>query len=277
MNQESYEKVNALGVNKALLLKQNPLQYIVKAILASFFLGFAVILSFKMAAPFYAAGSPAVPIILGSLFGIGLVLIVYGSAELFTGNTMYFTMSTMNGKTTVRESLSVLSACYIGNLIGAIAFGFFIGATGIYKDPANSQLLMDSVSNKMHYPVSELFFKAILCNWIVCLAVWIPMQMKGDMAKIVTTILAVMAFVVAGFEHSVANMILFSLALVVPHPETITAANALYNLVPVTLGNIIGGSVFVGMVYVYLAKPAEKQKLLKTEPNLSVEISKSRQ
>lgn len=258
LNPESFEKVNSMAVNKADLLKHSPGQYIVKALLASFFLGFAVMLSFRLAAPFYEAGSPAVPLLLGSFFGTGLVLIVYGGAELFTGNTMYFTMSTMYRKTTMKESLAVLTACYGGNLLGAIAFGFLIGAAGIYKDPASSQLIMDSVSNKMHFPATELFVKAILCNWIVCLAVWIPMQMKGDLAKVITTLLAVMSFVVAGFEHSIANMILFSIALVVPHPETITFAGAVYNLIPVTLGNIIGGGVFVGMVYVYLAKPAKK-------------------
>lgn len=138
---------------------------------------------------------------------------------------------------------------------------------------------MDVVSHKMHYPASQLFFKAILCNWIVCLAVWIPMQMKGDMAKIVTMLLFVMTFVVAGFENSVANMVLFSLALTVPHSEAISVVSAVHNLIPVTLGNIIGGSVFVGMVYMYLAKPVQKSIPGEAKKRMTVkllEMNKSR-
>ncbi|WP_046173378.1 formate/nitrite transporter family protein [Domibacillus indicus] len=278
MNKEAYEEINAWAQKKTAILKHNPIQYVIKAMLASFFIGFAVMLSFKLAEPFYDTGSPAVPLMLGAFFGIALVLIIYGGAELFTGNTMYFTMSTISGKTTWKDALAVLAACYVGNLLGAVSFSLFISGAGIYNDPANSQYLMDVVAHKMHYPVSELFFKAILCNWIVCLAVWIPMQMKGDMAKIVTMLLFVMTFVVAGFEHSVANMVLFSLALAVPHPETISAASALYNLLPVTAGNIIGGSVFVGMVYMYLAKPIEKKEAAAKE-HISLKLlqaSKSR-
>jgi nitrite transporter NirC len=276
MNQEAYDQVNAWAVKKLTILTNNPMQYMVKAMMASMFLGFAIMLSFRLAEPFFDAGSPATALMMGAFFGIALVLIIYGGAELFTGNTMYFTMSTMNGKTTIKDSVAVLAVCYSGNLLGGIVFSLFIAAAGIYKDPASSQYLMDIVSHKMHYPMSELFFKAILCNWIVCLAVWIPMQMKGDMAKIITIMLCVMTFVVAGFEHSVANMVLFSLALAVPHPETISLASAVYNLVPVTAGNIIGGSVFVGMVYIYLAKPAEKNVPVEAREKLSLHISKSR-
>lgn len=279
MNKEAYEEINQWAMKKTAILKNNPLQYILKAMLASFFIGFAIMLSFKLAEPFYDASSPATGLMLGAFFGIALVLIIYGSAELFTGNTMYFTMSTMSGKTTWKDALAVLGACYSGNLLGAVFFGLFIGAAGIYNDPANSQYLMDVVSHKMHYPASELFFKAILCNWIVCLAVWIPMQMKGDMAKIVTMLLFVMTFVVAGFEHSVANMVLFSLALAVPHPEAISVASAVHNLIPVTVGNIIGGSVFVGMVYMYLAKPVVASEPAEAKERISLKLlqmSKSR-
>ncbi|WP_309088052.1 formate/nitrite transporter family protein [Domibacillus sp.] len=279
MNKEAYEEINAWAVKKSAILRHNPLQYIVKAMLASFFIGFGIMLSFKLAEPFFDAGSPATVLMLGAFFGIALVLILYGGAELFTGNTMYFTMSTMSGKTNWKEALAVLGACYIGNLLGALCFALFISGAGIYNDTANSQYLMDVVSHKMHYPASQLFFKAILCNWIVCLAVWIPMQMKGDMVKIVTMLLFVMTFVVAGFEHSVANMVLFSLALAVPHPEAISVASAVHNLIPVTLGNIIGGSVFVGMVYMYLAKPVQKSIPGEAKERITVkllEMNKSR-
>lgn len=260
MNNEAYEQVNEWGKKKVAILHHNPLQYILKAMLASFFIGFAVMLSFRLSEPFFDAGSPASTLMLGAFFGIALVLILYGGAELFTGNTMYLTMSTAKGHTAVKDALAVLAACYGGNLLGAVVFAFFIQQTGIFDSIESTNLLMGAVAGKMSMPVSDLFFRAMLCNWIVCLAVWIPMQMKGDMAKIVAMMLCVMTFVVAGFEHSVANMVLFSMALAVPHPEAITVAGAVHNLIPVTLGNIVGGSVFVGLVYLYLAKPAAEAK-----------------
>ncbi|MFH3675560.1 formate/nitrite transporter family protein, partial [Acinetobacter baumannii] len=92
----------------------------------------------------------------------------------------------------------------------------------------------------------------MLCNWLVCLACFLPSQVKGDTAKIMIMMLLVFTFFLSGYEHSIANLSLFALSLVSPHPETISFAGAIHNLIPVTIGNIIGGSVFVGMVYHYL-------------------------
>ncbi len=112
----------------------------------------------------------------------------------------------------------------------------------------------------MNAPVWGTVFRGILCNWVVCLAVWIPLHLKGDGDKIFVMMFLVFAFVASGFEHSVANMVTFSLALSVPHPETVTLMGAIYNLISVTIGNMIGGGVFVGALYVYLTAPkSEKQ------------------
>ena len=118
----------------------------------------------------------------------------------------------------------------------------------------------------MHGSVTALFFKGILCNWLVCLAVFLPTQVKGDGAKMAMMILVVFLFFSAGFEHSIANLSLFSIALVSPHPDTISIGAAIYNLIPVTLGNIVGGAVFVGMLYQFLSKSATRLSL---EDNLN--------
>ena len=107
---------------------------------------------------------------------------------------------------------------------------------------------------KIHHTTWEIFTRAIFCNWMVCLAIFIPKNMKNELAQIMMMMILVAVFFASGFDHVIANMALFSLALVVPHPEAISFAGAIHNLVPALLGNIIGGALFMGMVYTWLNK-----------------------
>jgi nitrite transporter len=253
MNESPFEQIIKMALTKKQYLHSSLLQYIIRAALSGVYVGFGVMLSFRLGEMFFDAKSPATSLVTGIFFGMALVLIIYGGAELFTGNTMTFTMSTLKSATTWKDTLENWLACYTGNLIGAVFFAFVIMATGLFNNPDNTQLLMSLVDGKMNAPSMQLFFRAILCNWLVCLAVWIPLHLKGDGAKIGVMMLFVFAFVASGYEHSVANMVLFSISLAVPHPEAISLGGALHNLLPVTLGNIVGGGVFVGALYVYLS------------------------
>lgn len=260
MEKQPMDQVIQNAINKRGYLHDSLVKYLIRAALSGIYIGFGIMLSFRLGEGFFDIQSPVASLMTSIFFGVALVLIIYGGSELFTGNTMTFTMSTMKKATTVRDTVENWIACYAGNLIGAIFFGVIILFSGILSSPENSQLLMSVAAGKMHYSMTELFFRAILCNWVVCLAVWLPMHVKGDGAKIVVMMLLVFAFVASGFEHSVANMVTFSIALFVPHPETISFMGAVYNLIPVTIGNIIGGGLFVGGVYVFLSSPS-KQKL----------------
>ena len=186
-----------------------------------------------------------------------LVLIMYGEAELFTGNTMYFTISTLQKETTIKDMLRNWLACYSGNLLGAVFFAFLISQSGVFDHISRDHLLFVVAETKMQATAMQLFFKGILCNWLVCLAIFIPMQMKEDIAKIFSMILIVFIFFASGYEHSIANFVLFSIALAVPHPETINIAGVMHNIIPVTLGNIVGGALFMGALYTYLASQNE--------------------
>lgn len=242
-------------------LKESKEKYILRAALAGVYIGFGIVVSYRLGEYFYDLHSPGTPIVSSIFFGLALVLILYGGAELFTSNTMMLTISSLKKATSWKDTIKNWIACFSGNLLGAVFFAVIIMLSGLFSTPEKSQYMMETVEMKMNTPVYQLFFRAILCNWLVCLAVWIPLHIKGDGAKIGVTLLLVFAFVVSGFEHSIANMVLFSIALLVPHPETINLASGLFNLVPVTSGNIIGGAFFVGTIYVYLnAKPAEGVK-----------------
>jgi nitrite transporter NirC len=241
--------------------------YFVKAMLAGIYIGFGIMVSYKTGEFFFDAGSPSAMMLVAIFFGTALVMIIYGGAELFTSNTMTMTIGTLKKKTTWFETLQVWVACYIGNLAGALFFSLLIMLSGLFLSPDKSELLMDVANYKMHGHTVEIFFRAILCNWLVCLAIWLPMHVKGDVAKLLLTILLVFGFVISGYEHSIANMALFGIALMVPHPETITLWSAIHNIIPVTIGNIIGGSIFVGAFYVYLNKKPVLQEEKKIKDN----------
>jgi nitrite transporter NirC len=115
-------------------------------------------------------------------------------------------------------------------------------------------------AQKMNAPGWELFFRGILCNWLICLAFFIPLSMKNDGPKIFIMILLVFCFFVSGFEHSIANMCTFSIALLIDHPSSVSMNGFVHNLLPVSLGNLLGGAIFMAMTYWYLndIKPAQK-------------------
>ncbi|MCM3601570.1 formate/nitrite transporter family protein [Robertmurraya korlensis] len=248
------------------------LHYFIKAMLAGVYIGFGIMVAYKTGEFFFDAGSPSAMMLVAIFFGTALVMIIYGGAELFTSNTMTMTIGTLKKETTWYETFQVWVACYFGNLAGALFFSLLIMLSGLFLSPDKSQLLMDVASYKMHGHTLEIFFRAILCNWLVCLAIWLPMHVKGDVAKLLLTLLLVFGFVISGYEHSIANMALFGIALMVPHPDTITIWSAIHNLIPVTFGNLIGGSIFVGAFYVYLNKKpvAKEKKVLENEVSFSV-------
>lgn len=252
MNEQPLELAITTALKKKEYLRESRMKYLLRAALAGVYIGFGIMVSYRLGEYFYDSHSAATPVASSIFFGLALVLILYGGGELFTSNTMMMTISSFKKATTWKDTIENWFACYSGNLLGAIFFGILIMLSGIFMAPEKTQYMMETVSMKMNTPAYQLFFRAILCNWLVCLAVWVPFNIKGDGAKIGVMMLLVFAFVVSGFEHSVANMVLFSIALFVPHPETVSVAGGVFNLVPVTLGNIIGGAFFVGTLYVYL-------------------------
>jgi nitrite transporter NirC len=139
---------------------------------------------------------------------------------------------------------------WIGNLIGAVVLAAILHAAGggvLLTD--GSDFFFKAVDAKMTAPGVALFAKGLLCNWLVCLAVWMVSRTNNDGAKLGLIFWPVFAFVAGGFEHSVANMFVFALALIAEHPANITFAGAVHNEFFVTLGNRAGGGIFMGLGY----------------------------
>lgn len=273
MLEQGLEYVVQLAKKKKEMLTTNPIQYFIRAALAGVYIGFVIVLCFKAGDLFHAIQSPVTYLVASIFFGIALVLITYGEAELFTGNTMYFTVATLRKETTALDTVRNWVACYSGNLVGAIFFALLFYATGIFGHINDGHFLNTVAETKMNTDTTQLFAKAILCNWLVCLACFLPSQVKGDTAKIAVIMMLVFTFFMSGYEHSIANLSLFAIALLSPHPDTITVAGAIHNLIPVTIGNIIGGSVFVGMVYHYLTAKNKAINITSAEKKTKKSIS----
>jgi nitrite transporter NirC len=200
---------------------------------------------------------------MGASFGLALTLVIFAGADLFTGNNMFFTISTLAGVTSIKDTLKVWLWCYIGNFLGAVALCLVVIGAGIFADITAEHTLMKLATKKMNLSFSELFFRGILCNWIVCLAIWMGIRTKNEVAKILVIYACLFTFIVSGYEHSIANMTVLTLSILLPHPENISIAGMVHNLIPVTFGNILGGGIFVGMVYSFINNEKSKKKMIK--------------
>ncbi|MFC0557563.1 formate/nitrite transporter family protein [Halalkalibacter alkalisediminis] len=265
MYKDTLEKLNEMAIAKTQLLQTSRSRFLISAALAGAYIGLAVVLSFSLGGLFSELSPPLAPLLVGLSFGVALVLILFAGAELFTGNNMVFTVSTLSGVTTWKESIQNWAWCYLGNFLGASLFCILILLSGVFSNIANDHFLMVVASNKMSLGTSELFFRGILCNWLVCLAIWCTLRTKNDAAKIMMILWILLTFIVSGYEHSIANMAILGLALIHPSPDSVTLAGYVSNILPVTLGNIVGGTIFVGGVYWFISPERVKEERKKNE------------
>ena len=232
---------------KLAALRSSPAGFFVSSMLAGAYIGIGIILIFSI-------GSQVPPdfqkLVMGATFGIALTLVVFAGAELYTGHTMLMALRRFRGMGTLGDIGASWSMTWIGNLAGAavlVALFAIGGGGGLLSSPET--LLMKAAAAKMNAPGAALFARAILCNWLVCLALWMAARVSSDAAKCIVIFWCLLAFIASGFEHSVANMTLLGLALVGNHPETVSIAGFAWNLAWVTAGNAVGGAVFVAGAY----------------------------
>jgi nitrite transporter NirC len=257
MYQETIDQFAETAARKVRAIADNPLGFFIAAMLAGAYVGLGIIAIFSIGQGL----DPSVRALgMGLTFAIALTLVVCAGAELFTGHTMIMTLGVLRGKATPGGLASAWAMTWLGNLLGAVLVAtlFWLGGGGaILKSGAD--LLLTTADAKMHAAPLALVAKGILCNWLVCLALWMSARTSSDVAKCIMLFWCLFAFVASGFEHSVANMTVFAIALLGAHPDTITIGGAFYNLLWVSLGNIIAGVVFVGSAYVLASgrsKPA---------------------
>ncbi len=205
----------------------------------------------------------------GVTFSLGLILVVVAGAELFTGNNLV-AMAWASRAISTRRLVRNWVLVYVGNLVGALVTAVLVTWSGVWAaaDCATGLTAVRIAVAKTQIPVGEALVRGILCNALVCLAVWLCQSGRSTVDRILAVIWPVSAFVVLGFEHCVANMYFVPLGMALAsRPELAAAAEAhgvaldgldlagfLHNLLPVTLGNVVGGTLLVAAIYgfVYL-------------------------
>lgn len=239
---EDVQKVSNAAKNKITLLETDFGKYFMRTIMAGFFIVAAMIFS-NVTGNVFAAESPAWGKFLSAcVFALAVLLLSMIGGELFTGNNFVMAFGAFDKKVTWKETVKVWVVSYIGNFIGCalLAIVFVLaGAAGTQDYYASF------IPNKLSIPVSEMFFRAILCNFFVCLGVLCGIKMKEEAAKVPMIILCIAAFVISGFEHCIANMGNFTVALLVVPGLSIPAM--LKSMVVVTIGNIIGGAIALAL------------------------------
>ncbi|HMS96722.1 MAG TPA: formate/nitrite transporter family protein [Tabrizicola sp.] len=183
----------------------------------------------------------------GAVFALGLILVVVGGAELFTGNAL-MVMAAVDRRITVGALLRNWALVYAGNLIGAMGLAVAFGLSGLLDGPMGVTAAKAAAAKAALGPV-EAFVRGALCNALVCLAVWLSFAARSATDKILGVLWPVTAFVALGLEHSVANMFLIPAGLWAG--AEVTAAGVAGNLFWVTLGNIVGGAGGVALAYRY--------------------------
>jgi formate transporter len=258
------------GVKKAGI---DPLTLVALSVLAGAFISFGAIFATTVSAGGSGLPYGVIRLLSGLVFSVGLILVIVGGAELFTGNTM-IVMAWANHKVTTRDLLFNWTIAFLGNFAGAILTALLMFWTTQYTFGGGLVGLaaLSTAEAKTSLPFVPALALGIMCNVLVCLAVWMCYGARTTVDRVVTVIPPIAAFAAAGFEHCIANVYFIPMGLFIKTgaPDsfwasigktaadfpTLTWANFVGNLIPVTIGNIIGGSIMVAAVYwfIYLRK-----------------------
>jgi formate/nitrite transporter len=196
-------------------------------------------------------GYAAKQVLGGGVFCLGLVMVVVAGAELFTGNNL-LVMARAQGLISSGQVLRNWTIVLFGNLVGAVGLAVLVyfADHAAMNDGEIGYAYLKIAAGKASLPFWTAFFRGVLCNALVCLGVWMSMAGRSVTDKVIALVFPISAFIAAGFEHSVANLYFFSMALLLePAVGAVMVPDMVRNLVAVVLGNAIGGGVLVGLVY----------------------------
>ena len=223
------------------------------AVLGGCYVGMGAMLSLAVAgnSPGLAEADPGLQkLLFAGLFPVYLLLALQCGGQLYTGNTANMMAAVCEGRATLADLGRNWGLAWLGNFVGCTGFALACKYAGVLEGGAGS-LAATTLATKTSYELGPLFVKAMFCNWLVCLAVYLSMQAKDMTGKYLSIWLPVSCFVSIGFEHSVANMFLLPAGLL--STTDITAETAFFhNLLPVTIGNAVSGSLFVGAAMSFL-------------------------
>ena len=233
---------------------------ILLSFLAGAYIAFGGLLAVVASAGMLKAGAPIglEKFVFGAVFPVGLIIVVIAGSELFTGNVMFMTIGVLDGSASAGGLAKNWVISWIFNFVGALFVAYVLAFMGGITPTdatapayAISAKAISVAEAKVTMPFTTAMIKAIGCNWLVCLAVWLANASDDIIGKILGIWFPIMAFVTIGFEHSVANMFFIPLGLFLGAKGVTWSTIIVNNLIPVTIGNIIGGAIFVACIYWY--------------------------
>lgn len=226
-----------------------PLRLLISGMLAGAYIGIGVVLMVASAGPLVATGDGMAKLVSGLVFGVALTIVVFAGSDLATSAMMILPLGVVMRSVSPGRATGTLAFTFVANLLGAMLFGSLIVVSGVlHSNQAAGQMLSDMLAAKAGESPAELFVRGILCNVLVCLAIWMGSRVESPGAKIALIFAAITAFITSGFEHVVANMTTYSIGLISGDPS---ATWALFggNLLWVGLGNLVGGGIVVALSY----------------------------
>jgi nitrite transporter NirC len=225
--------------------------HLVRSMAAGMYVGAAIVLIMTVGG-LLSKDSPAlVRILMGVCFGGALTMVIFAGSELFTGSNLVLTLGVLSRKVRLSDLAANWLWTWVGNLAGSVLLAYLVVKSGVLTADPVRAFILKVTETKMAIAADQLFIRAMLANWLVCLGVWMSVRIKSESAKILMVWWCMFTFITCGYEHSVANMTTLMLGYLLPHEASaaISMSGYWYNLMLATLGNIVGGAVFVGMLY----------------------------
>jgi len=245
---ETLEAQADAAVHKAEAVR-SPGRFLVSGMLAGLYIGVGVVLMVATAGPLNEAGTGFGKLVSGLVFGVALTIVVFAGADLATSAMMILPVGALMRAIRPWSAVGTLAATLAANLLGSLLFAGLIVTSGVlHSNAAAGGMLQDMLAAKAHEAPLELFVRGVLCNLLVCLAIWMASRVASESAKILLIFAAILAFISSGFEHVVANMTTYGIGLFAGFDHA-TVPLFVGNLLWVGLGNIVGGGLFVGVAY----------------------------
>lgn len=255
MYSSDMDVITKMAEKKARNANERTGKYLGRAVVTGFYIMVAIILSYTTGAILYPKYPEVSKVIVAATFCFAIALIVFLSGELFTGNNFVMIVGMLRGKTNWSSTLKVWTYTFVGNSIGLILFAYLFIKSGASFSAI--QHYIESVAYaKLELPIYQMVIRGILCNFIVCLAYLSGIKMKSESGKLIMMFFSVFAFIIAGFEHSIANVGVFSVAYFAL--GGLPMALVFKNLFFVVIGNIIGGGLILGGLLTYISTDEEQ-------------------
>jgi nitrite transporter NirC len=267
MYSEAITTLSEQAAAKLAQQKRSLVGHFVRSMLAGMYVGAAISLIFTIGS---FLPKECQKLLMGVCFGGALTIVIFAGSELFTGSNLVLTLGVLKRKASVSDLASNWVWTWFGNLAGSMLLAVIVIRSGVMDNDPVKSFILKIVETKMNLPPEQLFWRAVLANWLVCLGVWMAVRIKEEAARILMIWWCMFTFITCAYEHSIANMHGLMLGLLLPHSEAISWEGYWYNLGLATLGNIVGGALFVGGLYWVGSPKARESVPPPAEPTVNV-------